>query len=100
MSKASRGPDHHLAHGGAAGFLGFAASATSDGSSALEPLTQAVATPARSLQIVNELSGTVVLGDLWFAAGRPSEARRLCAQALGRAEEHGAQVVQARGRVG
>ena len=36
-----------------------------------------------------------MLADLWLAAGRPSKARRLCAQALELAEAHGAPVARA-----
>jgi LuxR family maltose regulon positive regulatory protein len=89
------GPDDHLARGGAAGFLGFAAWATGDVSSALETFTQAVASLHAAGSLVDGLSGTVVLGDLWLVAGQPNKARRLCTQALALAEAHGAPVARA-----
>jgi LuxR family maltose regulon positive regulatory protein len=89
------GPDDHLARGGAAGFLAFAAWAQGDVPTALETFTQAVASLHAAGTIVDALSGTVVLADLWLAAGRPSTARRLCAQALEMAETHGAPVARA-----
>ncbi len=89
------GPEDHLARGGAAGFLGFAAWATGDVSNALESFTQAVASLHAAGSVVDGLSGAVVLGDLWLVAGRPSKARRLCAQALASAGAHGATVRRA-----
>lgn len=89
------GPDDHLARGGAAGFLGFAAWATGDVSRALETFAQAVASLHAAGSVVDELSGTVMLSDLWLVAGQPNRARRLCAQALALAETHGAPVRRA-----
>ena len=83
------GPLDHLARGGAAGFLGLAAWAQGDVSSALETFTQAVASLHTAGNLVDALSGTVVLADLWLAAGRPSTARQLYERALQLAEAHG-----------
>ena len=88
------GPDDHLARGGAAGFLGFAAWAQGDVMTALDTFAQAVASLHAAGSLVDALSGTVVLADLWLAAGRPSKARQLCVQALELAEAHGERVAR------
>ena len=71
------GPNDHLARGGAAGFLGLAAWAAGDVTTALETFTQAVASLHAAGNLVDELSSTVMLADMWLAAGRPSRARQL-----------------------
>ena len=89
------GPHEHLARGGAAGFLGLAAWADGDVSRALETFGQAVESLHAAGSIVDELSGTVVLADLWCTAGRPGTARALCSRALRAAESLGEPVVRA-----
>ncbi len=80
------GPGDHLARGGAAGFLGLAAWAAGDVSSALSTFTQAVADLHAAGNLVDELSSTVVLADMWLAAGRPSRARQLYRRGLAAAQ--------------
>jgi len=89
------GPSDHLSRGGAAGFLGLAAWARGDVSSALETFTQAVASLHAAGNLVDELSSTVVLADMWIAAGHPSTARRLYLRALQVSEAHGEPVLRA-----
>ena len=82
-------PEDHLARGGAAGFLGLAAWAQGDVPRALVTFQQAVHSLYAAGNVVDELTGTVVLADLWRASGRPRKARDLCDEALRRAEAQG-----------
>ncbi|MGY3379600.1 LuxR family maltose regulon positive regulatory protein [Arthrobacter sp. TE12231] len=88
-------PGDHLGRGAAAGFLGLAAWAKGDVAAALETFTQAVASLHAAGNLVDELSSTVVLADMWLAAGRPGKARLLYRSALQRAEAHGESVARA-----
>lgn len=76
------GPDDHLARGGAAGFLALVAWTEGDVSAAVQTFTQAVASLHAGGNLVDELSSTVALADIWLAAGRPGRARRLYEKGL------------------
>ncbi|MEY9776350.1 LuxR C-terminal-related transcriptional regulator [Arthrobacter sp. MW3 TE3886] len=89
------GPRDHLARGTAAGFLGLAAWANGELTSALQTFTQAVASLHASGNLLDALSSTVVLADMWLVAGRPGKARRLYQDALQLAEAQGGPVARA-----
>lgn len=84
------GPGDLLARGAASGFLGLAAWARGDFSTALQTFTQSVASLHAAGNLVDELGGTVVLADLWLVAGRPGKARRIMLGALKLAQALGA----------
>ncbi len=83
------GPDDHFIRGAAGGFVALAAWAAGD----VEEALATFATAVRSLQAAGNLTdvqdSTVVMGDLWMAAGRPSQARKTFEQALAAATRNG-----------
>lgn len=82
------GPNDHQARGGGAGFLGLAAWASGDVIGALKAFSDAVASLHSGGNVIDELTSTVVLADLWVAVGRPGRARQLYDDALRVAERY------------
>lgn len=88
-------PGDHLTRGAASGFLGLSAWARGDISTALSTFTASVASLRAAGNVIDELSGTVVLADLWRAAARPGKARQLLHSALKKAQARGLPVERA-----
>ena len=89
------GPNHHFTRGAAGAFLGLAAWAEGDVRRALETFTQAVGSLHAAGNLLDELSSTVILSDMWQVAGRPGDARRICEAALQLADSRGQAMVRA-----
>jgi LuxR family maltose regulon positive regulatory protein len=83
------GPQDHLARGAATAFLGLASWAEGDVRTAIRTFSEAVASLHAAGNLADALNSTLVLADMWVAAGQPSQARRLYAESLSLAEAKG-----------
>jgi LuxR family maltose regulon positive regulatory protein len=80
------GPDDHFWRGGASGFLALAAWSEGDIPTAVETFTTAVASLHSAGALVDELSSTALLAEMWTVAGRPDRAREVAVRALAASE--------------
>ncbi|HEY3340220.1 MAG TPA: LuxR C-terminal-related transcriptional regulator [Propionicimonas sp.] len=83
------GPDDHFWRGAASGFLALAAWSEGDITTAVEMFTTAVASLHSAGALVDALSSTALLAEMWTVAGRPDRASDLCHRALAAAEALG-----------
>lgn len=91
------GPDDHLARGAAAGFLALVSWSAGEITLAVDTFTSAIASLRAAGAVVDELSSTALLAEMFAVAGRPAKARQLCQVALGQAERLGAPAARAIG---
>lgn len=91
------GPDDHLARGAAAGFLGLVAWSAGEITLAVDTFTSAIAGLRAAGAVVDELSSTALLAEMFAVAGRPAKSRQLCQVALDQAERLGAPAARAIG---
>ncbi|MBO3750079.1 tetratricopeptide repeat protein [Streptosporangiaceae bacterium NEAU-GS5] len=87
-------PEDHLARGAASGFLGLTAWASGDLETAVQTFSDAVASLHAAGNVADELSGSLVLADMWLARGRPSQARLLYERSLATIAAHGREVAR------
>jgi LuxR family maltose regulon positive regulatory protein len=88
------GPEDHLPRGAARAFQGLASWASGDATAAVRTFADAVDSLSRAGNVADALSSTVVLADMWLAAGRLGVARRLYEDAIPISEARGLSFAQ------